>query len=229
MIESIRSQLRQMADPEYRLFQSKLMPTIPFDTVLGVRTPQLRQYARKLFASKTYTSFFDDLPHAYYEENNLHGFLIEQIDDFDVCVRKLERFLPYIDNWATCDGLKPKCFSGHGDDLIAHVDQWLVSDHPYTVRYGIGVLMTHYLDAAFDARYLQKVASIQSDHYYVKMMIAWYFATALAKQWDETIIYLEKKHLPLWTHNKTIQKAIESYRIPAERKIFLRSLKQHKV
>lgn len=226
MKETITEALFSMQDLEYRRFQCKLMPTVDPEAVIGVRTPALRALAKKRKGEECAETFMSELPHRYYEENNLHAFLIEQIADYDACIRALERFLPFVDNWATCDMMRPRCFKRHLSELLKQIEVWLLSTHPFTVRFGIEMLMTFYLDEAFDSRYLEMVAGVQREEYYVNMMCAWYFATALAKQWDSAIVYLEESRLPLWVHNKTIQKAIESYRIDNEQKKYLRSLKR---
>lgn len=219
----MKNELFKLQDLEYKKFHSKLMPTINPDTIIGVRTPDLRKFAKGL---KDYDDFLKDLPHQYYEENNLHGFLISQIKEYDRCIEELNKFLPYVDNWATCDGLKPKCFKKNTDKLLSEIEKWIKSNHTYIVRFAIEMLMTHFLDDEFDERYLEMVANVKSDEYYINMMIAWFFATALAKQYEYAIIYVEKNILPVWVHNKTIQKAIESYRISDDKKRFLRTLKQ---
>lgn len=224
--EEIRAKLLDMQDVVYKDFQCKLMPTVSKETVIGVRTPQLRTFAKQLYREGEYADFLADLPHKYYEENNLHGFLIEQIKDYDMCLEQLNRFLPYVDNWATCDCMRPKCLVKHKEQLLGEIERWLSSGQVYTVRYGIGMLMAHFLGKDFDPVYLEKVAAITTEEYYINMMIAWYFATALVKQYQSTIVYLEDGRLPLWVHNKTIQKAVESYRITAEQKSYLRSLKR---
>ena len=201
------------------------MPTVTPDTVIGVRTPQLRAYAKEVFKSEYAEIFLSSLPHTYYEENNLHGFLIEKIKDYDLCIKHLNKFLPFVDNWATCDQLTPKIFKKHTDKLLKQIEIWINSEHTYTVRFAIKMLMAFYLDENFKPAYPKLVASIKSDEYYINMMIAWYFATALAKQYNETIPYLENKTLDKWIHNKTIQKAVESYRITDEQKTYLRTLK----
>lgn len=211
-----------MAEPEYREFSAKLMPTVDKETVLGVRVPLLRKYAKSL---TDFEDFLADLPHKYFEENNLHGFLIEQEVDFDRCIERLNAFLPYVDNWATCDGLKPKVLKQHPEQLLGHIFLWLESDKPYTVRFAINLLMSWYLEEQFDEAFLRLVAGIRSEEYYINMVRAWYFATALAKQQDATLPYIEGHVLDPWTHNKTIQKAIESYRIPKEQKAYLKALK----
>ena len=228
MIEQLRSELFSLQDTEYKAFHSKLMPTIDPATIIGVRTPALRALARKLrtISGIDLDVFKANLPHKYYEENNLHAFLIEQCRDYDTCIWELDCFLPYVDNWATCDMMRPKCFKHHTKELLTKVEQWLASGHTYTVRFAIETLMVYFLDEKFDPCYLAMVAEAQSDEYYINMMIAWYFATALAKQWDSTLPYLTEARLPLWVHNKTIQKAIESYRITPEQKELLRSLRR---
>ena len=196
--------------------------------VIGIRTPALRAYAKKFGKKEEAKQFLEILPHQYYEENNLHGLLIEQMKEYEKCVEELERFLPYIDNWATCDMIALRTVKNHLDLFIQEVCRWIASDHPYIVRFGIGMLMRYYLDEQFKPEYPKKVAEVKSDEYYVNMMRAWYFATALAKQYDQIIPYLKEKRLDTWTHNKTIQKAIESYRITPEQKIYLRTLRVKK-
>lgn len=225
-VNEIRTALFAMRDETYKTFQCKLMPTVSPDTVIGIRTPELRAFSRKLKKEKAIETFLDDLPHAYYEENNLHAFLIEQMSDYSACMAALNRFLPYVDNWATCDSLRPKCFRKHTAQLLPEIKKWLASPEVYTVRFGIGMLMTHFLDEHFDTGCLEMVAKLESGEYYINMMCAWYFATALAKQYESTIVYLVENRLPLWVHNKTIQKAIESYRIQDEQKMYLRSLRR---
>lgn len=221
--EQIQKDLFGMQDLGYRDFSSKLMPTIEKSTVIGVRTPILRKYAREIVNEAG--PFLEVLPHKYYEENNLHGFLVSQIRDFDACIKMLDRFLPYVDNWATCDGLRPRCFKNNKDKLLQKIDQWLMSDQTYTVRFAIEMLMTHFLDEDFDISYADKVAAVRSEEYYIKMMVAWYFATALAKQYDFVLPYLQNRVLDPWTHNKTIQKSVESYRITAKQKEYLKKLR----
>lgn len=225
MIEKIRQELFALQDLNYKAFSSKLMPTVNTDTVIGVRTPQLRALAKRLAKDENIDVFLKNLPHKYYEENNLHAFLLEQIKDFDTCIAALDNFLPYIDNWATCDSMKPKCFAKNADRLLPYIEKWLCGAHTYTVRYGILMLMTHFLDEKFDIRYLERVTQIKSDQYYINMMIAWYFATALAKQYNSAIVFIEQKRLSEWVHNKTIQKAVESYRTTEENKEYLKTLK----
>lgn len=223
--QDIREKLLSLADEKYKDFQSKLMPTVDKAKVIGVRTPELRAFAKVLNKEGEYEGFLSDLPHKYYEEDNLHALLIDKIKDFDECIGETERLLPFIDNWATCDMLRPKVFKKEPDRLLGYIYKWLGSDKTYTVRYGIGCLCSFYLDDNFSTEQLSAVAEIKSEEYYINMMIAWYFATALAKQYDSTVPYLRERRLPEWVHRKTIQKAIESYRISDETKGYLRSLK----
>lgn len=211
-----------MQDKEYKKFISALLPTVDPETIIGIRTPALRAYAKKMADRE---AFMRELPHKYFEENNLHAFLIEQIRDYDACIAALNDFLPYVDNWATCDSMRPRALKKEPARLLSDIERWLSSDHTYTIRFGIQLLMLYYLDEYFDPAYLARVAAIASEEYYVNMMIAWYFATALAKQYDAAIPYLENRRLSPWVHAKTIQKAIESYRITPEQKEILRSLK----
>lgn len=221
----IREQLFSLQDIEYRDFCSKITPTVDKETIIGIRVPELRKYSRQLFKAPEASDFLGDLPHKYYEENNLHGFLIEQISDFDKCVSMLETFLPYVDNWATCDLINPKVFKKNMKALLSQIKKWIADNHTYTVRFGIEALMRLYLDEAFSLEYPDMVASVKSEEYYVNMMIAWYFATALAKQYSSIIPYFENQRLDRWTHNKAISKAIESYRITGEQKEYLKTLK----
>jgi len=214
--------LFSMQDKEYKKFISALLPTVDPKTIIGIRTPALRAYAKKMTNRE---AFMQALPHQYYEENNLHAFLIEQIRDYDACISALNAFLPYIDNWATCDSMRPRALKKEPVRLLADIERWLASDHTYTVRFGIQLLMLYYLDEHFNSVYLKRVAAIQSEEYYVNMMIAWYFATALAKQYDATLPYIKERCLSPWVHAKTIQKAVESYRITPEQKALLRQLK----
>lgn len=225
IIERIREDLFAMQDLSYRDFHSRLMPDVDKAAVIGVRVPELRKYVKELAKDPEIQEFLDDLPHQYYEENNVHGFLIQQMKEYEKCMEELEKFLPYINNWATCDMTSPKVFKKHKEELLEAVRRWIASNHIYTVRYGIGMLMQHYLDEDFREEYPQMVSEIQSEEYYVNMMIAWYFATALAKQYETILPYIEKQKLDVWTHNKTIQKACESYRITPEQKAYLRTLK----
>ncbi len=226
MISRINKELFNMQDLAYRDFHSRLVPTLDKETIIGVRTPLLRRFAKQLAKEGSVEEFLSALPHKYYEENNLHAFIIEDIKDFKTCISNLERFLPYIDNWATCDCLRPKCFKKNTDCLIDYVIKWILDDRTYIKRFGIGMLLSYYLDDEFDKRYLNIVSQIRSDEYYVNMMKAWYFTTALTKQYDSAIEYLTLNKLDKWTHNKTIQKSIESYRIPESQKAFLKTLKR---
>ena len=224
-MEQIRKRLFALQDPGYRDFQSKLMPELSKDVVIGIRTPQLRKLARDYSREEAATVFLEALPHTYYEENNLHGMLIEQIGDYDRCIEALDAFLPYVDNWATCDLISPKVLGRHRERLIVEIRRWMASEHTYTLRFGMEMLMRYYLDTDFRPEYLEWVAEVRTDSYYGKMMAAWFFATALAKQYEESVVYLEQHRLEPWVHNKTIQKAIESRRITAEQKAYLRTLK----
>lgn len=223
----ISEELFTLQDTEYQVFQSKLMPTIPPETVIGVRTPLLRKLAKELAGTPQAEHFLQSLPHRYYEENNLHAFLIEKIRDYDTALAETERFLPYINNWATCDCFCPKVFAKHKEELLISIRRWLDSGKLYTVRYAIGMLMRYYLDENFQPDYLAWVAGVHSEEYYLNMMRAWYFATALAKQPDAALPWLTDRRLDVWTHNKTIQKAAESYRISPEMKQQLRELRIH--
>lgn len=221
----ISEQLFALQDTEYQTFQSKLMPTIPPETVIGVRTPFLRKLAKELAGTPQAEEFLHSLPHRYYEENNLHAFLIEQIRDYDTVLAETETFLPYIDNWATCDCFCPKVFAKHKAELLSSIRRWLNSGKLYPVRYAMGMLMRYYLDEGFRPEYLAWVAGVHSEEYYLNMMRAWYFATALAKQPDAALPWLTERRLDVWTHNKTIQKAVESCRISPEMKQQLRELR----
>ena len=223
--KKVQKELFGLQDLRYRDFHAKLIPSVDKEKVIGIRTPALRAYAKKFGKKEEAKQFLEILPHQYYEENNLHGLLIEQIKDYDTCLEELERFLPYIDNWATCDMLAVKVVKKHLDTFIDEVYRWMESDHAYTIRFGISMLMRYYLEDAFQMEYPEKVAQIRSEEYYVNMMRAWYFATALAKQYDKILPFIEKQKLDVWTHNKTIQKAIESYRITPEQKEYLKGLK----
>ena len=224
-VASVRARLFALQDEGYAAFQCRLMPTVNPATVIGVRMPALRALAKELRCAPEAGAFLAALPHAYYEENNLHGFLLENEKDFARAVELVDAFLPYVDNWATCDLLSPKVFRKRLPELYAHIQRWIASDRVYTVRFGIEMLMSHFLDDAFTPDTLELPAGVRSGEYYVNMMIAWYFATALAKQWDAALPYLTECRLETWTHNKTIQKAIESYRITPEQKEYLRTLK----
>ncbi len=221
----VQTALFAMQDLEYKAFHSRLMPTVDPDRIIGVRTPQLRKFSREFAKSQDAAAFLDLLPHTYYEENNLHGFLIEGMKDFGQAIAALDAFLPYVDNWATCDLISPKIFKKYPQELFEKIRQWMASGQTYTIRFGIGMLMRFYLDEQFQSEYPTMVAAVHSGEYYVNMMIAWYFATALAKQYDAILPYFQQKMLEPWTHNKAIQKAIESNRITVEQKVYLRTLK----
>ena len=226
---TIAERLFQYQDKEYREFQSRLVPNISKDSMIGVRTPQMRSIAKEFFGTESAASFLKELPHKYYEENMIHFFLLSMIKDFDQCVEELEIFLPYIDCWPVCDQSSPKTFKKNHEKLLPLIKKWISSEHIYTARFGMRILMNEFLDSDFKSEYLSWVADKKSpsglDDYYLKMMQAWYFATALAKQYDQSIIYIEKHKLDVWTHNKAIQKAIESFRVSDEHKEYLRSLK----
>lgn len=227
-MKEIQDLLFAKQDIKYRDFQAPLFPNIDKERMVGVRTPDLKKLAKELFGSETANKFIETLPHRYFDENQLHAFIISLIKDYETCLKEVDRFLPYFDNWATCDQLSPKVFAKHKDELIITIKRWLKSKHTYTVRFAIGMLMQHYLDESFKEEYMKMVASIKSEEYYVNMMIAWYFATALAKQWGSAIKYIEDKCLDPWVHNKTIQKAVESHRISDDQKTYLKSLKVNK-
>jgi len=218
----IQKTLLSMQDTGYRDFHARLMPNIDKDTIIGVRVPKIRALAKQI--KNDTGDFLEKLPHKYYEENNLHALLVSQIPDFDECIEKLNRFLPYVDNWATCDIMSPKSFKKNKEKLLLQIENWIKSGHTYTIRFGIEMLMTHFLDDDFDEKYLEQVSLIKSDEYYINMMIAWYFATALAKKWDFAVKYLEDARLSQWVHNKTIRKAVESYRITEKQKEYLKTL-----
>ena len=223
--EEIRNGLFDLQDSQYRDFQAKLIPSTSADKMIGVRTPVLRKLAKDLAKRKEIGGFLNDLPHRYFDENQLHAFIISQLKDYEQCMDEVIRFLPYIDNWATCDQLSPKVFRTHRPKLADQIRKWIISDHTYTIRFGIGMLMEHFLDEDYDPAYPEMVACIRSDEYYVNMMIAWYFATALAKQYDSILPFIKNRRLDPWTHNKTIQKARESYRISPEQKEYLKALR----
>lgn len=225
IIEKIRQQLFELQDKKYGEFQAKLMPTIAREIVIGVRTPALRKYAKELAKEKDVSEFLQDLPHQYFEENQLHAFIICEQKNYEECIKELNFFLPYVDNWATCDQMSPKVFRKHHGELLEQIKIWMDSDKTYTIRYGIGMLMAHFLEEDFEITYVEMVADIRSEEYYVNMMIAWYFATALAKQYEAVVPFIEKRRLDNWTHRKAIQKAVESYRITKEQKEYLKGLK----
>jgi 3-methyladenine DNA glycosylase AlkD len=221
----IREALYQLHDEKYRAFQVKLIPNIAPETIIGVRTPALRSLAKQMYRAGDCDAFLAELPHRCFDENQLHAFILSEMHDFEACIEATCRFLPFVDNWATCDQLSPKVFKRHRPELLAYVEQWLNSGQTYAVRFAIGMLMAHYLDEDFDGAYLRRVSQVPAGTYYVSMMVAWYFATALAKQYDAALPYIEGHRLDPWTHNKAIQKSLESYRISDERKAYLRGLK----
>lgn len=225
MNSNLQAELFILADEDYKKFHSKLMPNISPDKIIGIRTPILRKFAKEFYKNSDIDAFLDSLPHEYYEENNLHAMLIEQIKDYDTAVQRTEEFLPYIDNWATCDIFSPPVFKKHPAELYEKIKIWLRSEHTYTKRFGITKLMSLYLDENFKEEQLSLVSEIRSDEYYVNMAGAWYFATALAKQYEASLPYLVNRQLDEWVHNKTIQKAVESYRISSEQKEYLKTLK----
>ena len=225
MTRDVQKRLFEMRDTGYRDFHARLIPTVKKEKIIGIRTPMLRKFAKEFGKTEESEMFLKALPHQYYEENNLHGLLIEQIRDYDKCLKELERFLPHIDNWATCDLLALHMMKKHRDIFIREIYRWMESDKPYIIRFGISMLMRHYLDEGFKPEYPEKVAAIRSEEYYVNMMRAWYFATALAKQYGKILPFLEEQRMDIWTHNKTIQKSIESYRITKEQKDYLRTLR----
>ena len=225
MTGRIRDELFGLRDEAYRDFQARLIPTVDPAAVIGVRTPALRALAKRMIGAGEASAFLDDLPHAFFEENQLHAFILSQTRPFEACIGQVERFLPFVDNWATCDQMSPRVFYRHRPALRPFAMSWLGSERAYTIRYGIGTLMRHYLDDDFDPVYPARVAGLRSDEYYVNMMIAWYFATALAKRYDQAAPFIEGRRLDKWTHNRAIQKALESDRIPPERKAYLKSLK----
>ena len=220
--------LKSKQDLKYRQLQLSIIPNVEGDRIIGVRTPELRNLAKELSGGDLAKEFLNELPHYYFEENQLHSFLISRIKDYKECLTAVNKFLPYIDNWATCDQLSPKAFIKNKAALISEIKKWLKINHVYTKRFAIEMLMSHYLDEDFKEEYLELVANIKSEEYYLNMMIAWYFATALAKQYNYSIKYIKDKRLSPWTHNKTIQKAVESYRITDEQKIYLKTLKVQK-
>lgn len=225
-MEIITQRLFSEQDVKYRDFNARLIPNIEKATIIGVRSPQMRKIAAEVKNEAYSADFLAELPHKYHEENMLHAMLISRIKDYNAVIDALDLFLPYVDNWAVCDTISPKPFKKHPPQLANEAGKWLRSSHPYTVRFGIGVLMSFYLDDEFSPKYADMVASVRSEEYYVNMMIAWYFATALAKQYDCAVKYIENRSLDKWTHNKTIQKAIESRRVTEEHKAYLRSHKR---
>ena len=224
-LTKLQKQLFELQDLKYRDFHSKLMPETDKETVIGIRTPVLRKFAKEFAGTSEAEAFLRQLPHRYYEENNLHMMLITGIKDYEKCMEEIQRFLPCIDNWATCDYPAPKCFARHKDQVLEEAKRWISSGETYVIRYGIGMLMRLFLDEDFSSEYLEMAAAVQSQEYYVNMMLAWYFATALAKQWDATVPSIEHHKLPDWVHRKTIQKAVESYRITPEQKEYLKGFR----
>lgn len=222
----IRKELKKLQDKGYREMQVTIIPTLEADSIIGVRTPALRQLAKEFAKREDISEFLSDLPHKFFEENQLHAFILSGMKDAESCIRLVDEFLPYVDNWATCDQMSPKVFKKHKQLLLEYVDKWIRSEHTYVKRFAIGMLMEHFLDEDFKTSYLTKVSKIRSEEYYVNMMIAWYFATALAKQYEDTLPFIEKQKLDKWTHNKSIQKAVESYCITPEQKEYLKTLKR---
>ena len=224
-MRELQNVLFSMADEKYRDFHSKLMPTVPKEKIIGIRTPILRKFAKDFSKNPEAKIFLSELPHEYYEENNLHAFLLEYITDFEECADAVTEFLPFVDNWATCDSMSPKIFGKHKEKLLEYIEKWLSAGDTYSVRFGIKMLMEHFLGEDFDIKYPERVAKIKSEEYYIRMMQAWYFATALAKQYCSVLPFIEEKRLEKQTHNKAIQKSIESFRITGEQKIYLKTLK----
>ena len=227
MMDTIKDRLFGMQDKKYRDFQGGLTPTVSGEKMIGVRTPDLRSLAKELSGSREAEEFLSALPHEYFEENQVHAFLLERIRDFDAALAAVEAFLPYVDNWATCDQMNPKALSKKPDVLLERVRVWIKDPHEYTVRFAIKMLMNHFLEKRFAPAYPEMVAKVDREEYYIRMMAAWYFATALAKQYDTIIPYIEERRLPEWVHKKAIQKAVESYRIDEEKKAYLRSLRTY--
>ena len=223
--DEIVTELFRMRDADYALLQAKIIPTVAADRIIGVRTPALREFAKALYKDRDKEDFLSCTPHQYFDENQLHAFVISLEKDFDKCIAEVDAFLPFIDNWATCDQLSPKAFKREPEKLLQYIQSWIKSDQTYTIRFAIGMLMQHFLDERFEAGYADMVAEVRSEEYYINMMIAWYFATALAKQYERTVPYLEGRRLDGWVHNKAIQKSVESYRITDEQKAYLKTLK----
>lgn len=224
-MKEVYNKLLEAKEAKYQKFQAKLVPNIDPKTIIGVKTPELRRIAKEIFNSDYKDEFLNEVPHKYYEENIIHMFVIEQIKDFESCALEVDKFLPFANCWPVSDQSSPKVFKKNHEKFLPYIDKWISSNHVYTIRYGIRMLMNEFLGDDFKEEYLEKVASIKGDDYYLKMMIAWYFATALCKKYDEAIIYIEKRKLDEWVHNKTIQKAIESFRVTSEHKEYLRSLR----
>lgn len=226
IVDEIREELFALQDTAYRDFQSKLIPGLESGSMIGVRTPELRKLAKRMAKREEISAFLETLPHRYFDENQLHAFVISENKDFGRCMEEVNQFLPFVDNWATCDQMSPKVFKKHREEMLPYIKEWIASDRTYVLRFGIGMLMEHFLDEDFDPAYPEMVSQVRSEEYYVNMMIAWYFATALAKQYEAVLPYIEEARLATWTHNKAIQKAVESYRITAEQKGYLRGLKR---
>lgn len=223
--DEIRGELFAAQDTKYRDFQAKLIPGADPSSVIGVRTPEVRKIAKRLIRREDAEEFLHDLPHRYFDENQVHALGISEIKDYEKCMEEVERFLPFVDNWATCDQMSPKVFKKHKQELLTKIREWIGAEHVYTVRFGIGMLMQHFLDEDFAPEFAELAAGVRSEEYYINMMIAWYFATALAKQYDAVLPFIEERRLDRWVHNKTIQKAVESFRVSAEEKDYLRSLR----
>ncbi len=221
----ITNKLFELRDEKYAIFSSKLTPNIKKDNVIGVRVPIIRKLAKEYLKNEESKYFLNTLPHKYYDENMLHGLLISEIKDYDECINYLDKFLPYVDNWAVCDTMSPQIFKKNKIQLMDNINRWTKSKHLYTARFGLRMLMCHFLDDDFKKEYLDIAARIKTNEYYLQMMIAWFYATALAKQWESSLVYLEEKKLDTWIHNKTIQKACESSRITKEQKEYLKKLK----
>ena len=225
IVDEIREELFALQDTAYRDFQSKLIPGLESGSMIGVRTPELRKLAKRMAKREEISEFLETLPHRYFDENQLHAFVISENKDFGRCMEEVNQFLPFVDNWATCDQMSPKVFKKHREEMLPYIKEWIASDRTYVLRFGIGMLMEHFLDEDFDPAYPEMVSQVRSEDYYVNMMIAWYFATALAKQYETVLPFIEKRRLAPWTHNKAIQKSVESNRITAEQKAYLRELK----
>ena len=223
-MKKITDHLNELKDEEYKGFQSQLIPTVDEVKVIGVRTPALRTYAKELIKAGEYDAFLNELPHEYFDENQLHSMILSELKGYDDAINYTQSFLQYIDNWATCDQLSPKSFKKNKDRLLPCIQEWIQSDKVYTIRFGIKMLMQHFLDDDYDPKYPEMVAGVRSDEYYVNMMIAWYFATALSKQYELALPYLKEQRLSPWVHNKAIQKSVESYRISEEQKVRLKAL-----
>lgn len=226
--DDLHNKLFELQDSQYRNFAIKLLPTVDKDTIIGIRTPVLGRFAKKYFHADNAKEFLNNLPHRYFEENSIHTLIVSDIKNYDDCIQAADKFLPYVDNWATCDSLVPKIFAKHTERLIVDIKRWIDSNSTYTIRFGISMLMKFYLDQHFDKQYLNWVAAIKFNDYYVEMMAAWYFAEALVKQYDSAVVFLEQNLLPRSVHVKTIRKAVDSRRIPDKRKEYLKSLRVKK-